>query len=314
MKDNIFEEIDQRTQLALSNQMEMLVFFLNDGQRYGINVFKIVEVIECPTVITKMPHSHPTVRGTIDFRGKAVVTIDLADFLGLEKQDYRNKLSYIIISEYNNNIQGFIVSMPDTLITRSWQEVKSPTGMMSNSGFLVAIAYTDSGEMIQILDIERILGEIIGIPEEVSQEIIEKSKEVGHFEDVHILVIDDSKTARRLNESVITQLGYSATIMESAAETLQILINDPKAAQKYTIIICDIEMPTMDGFTFTRKIRENEKLKNMYIMLHSSMSNPSNMDKAKQVGADVFIAKFRPDELAKEILATIQQIKDKKNI
>lgn len=307
MTDNIFAEVDQRTNLALSNQMEMLVFFLNDHQRYGINVFKIVEVIECPNTIIKMPHAHPTVQGTIDFRGKAIVTIDLADFLGLEPQDFKNKLSYIIVSEYNNNVQGFIVETPDTLITRSWEEIKSPTGMMANSGFLVAIAYTDDGEMIQVLDIESILGDIIGIPEVVSEDILEERKAIDKS-DIHILVIDDSKTARELNQSVIRQLGFESTSFDSAAEAWQVLTKNPDLKEKYTLIICDIEMPVMDGFTFTRNMREHSKLNDIFIILHSSMSNPSNQNKAEQVGANAFIGKFKPDDLAKNLLDVIKNM------
>ncbi|MCX8070481.1 MAG: response regulator, partial [Thermodesulfovibrionales bacterium] len=68
------------------------------------------------------------------------------------------------------------------------------------------------------------------------------------------------------------------------------------------LVICDIEMPGMDGFTFVRKVRENNLMSKLKVMLHSSMSNPSNKIKADLVGASDFVAKFKPDELATRIL------------
>ncbi|MBF0566456.1 MAG: chemotaxis protein CheV [Nitrospirae bacterium] len=311
MKDQLFSEVERRTSLALSNQMEMLVFFLNDGQRYGINVFKIVEVIECPHTITRLPHSHPSIKGTIDFRGKAVAIIDLAEFLAMPPQEYKTGVSYVIVSEYNNNVQGFLVHTPDNLITRNWEDIKSPTGMLANTGFLIAIAHTDDGEIIQLLDIERILGDIIGVADVLSEEIVRESKNAG-IERYHVMVIDDSKAARTLTKTVLEQMGVRYTIMDNAISALQLLEKDADLRRSLTMIISDIEMPGMDGFTFTRKVRENPVLKDFYVMLHSSMSNPSNQSKAEQVGADVFVGKFKPDEVALNILNTIKEIDAKR--
>lgn len=74
--DTGLDEVEKRTSLALSNQMEMLIFYLNDQQLYGINVFKIIEIVECPKTITRLPLSHKSIVGTIDFRGKAITVID----------------------------------------------------------------------------------------------------------------------------------------------------------------------------------------------------------------------------------------------
>ncbi|MBF0608596.1 MAG: chemotaxis protein [Candidatus Magnetobacterium sp. LHC-1] len=310
MEKDIFQEVQQRTQLAFTNQMEMLLFYLNDDQIYGINVFKIIEVIECPSNVVKMPYSHQSVKGTIDFRGKAVIVIDIGEFLGMQRQDFKNSLSYVIVCEYNNNIQGLIIKNPDSLVTRSWEEVKSPSSVLGKSGYLTAIAYSDNNEMIQILDIEKILVEILGMDTKIADEFINQANEAalcGH----HILVIDDSKAARALIEAVLEQLGFTYESYNSASDALAELEADSKAKHRFCMSICDIEMPGIDGFTFTRKIRSNPDLKDLFILLHSSMSNPTNMDKAKQVGADSFAAKFQPDSLAAEILSAIKQVESR---
>ncbi|MBF0316533.1 MAG: chemotaxis protein CheV [Nitrospirae bacterium] len=310
MEKDLFQEVQQRTQLAFTNQMEMLLFYLSDNQIYGINVFKIIEVIECPSSVVKMPYSHQSVKGTIDFRGKAVIVIDIGEFLGMDRQDFKNTLSYVIVCEYNNNVQGLIIKNPDSLITRSWEEVKSPSSVLGKSGYLTAIAYNDNNDMIQILDIEKILVEILGMDTKISDEFVKQAGDsilCGH----HVLVIDDSKAARALIESVLEQLGFTYESYNSASEALAELEADSKAKHRFCMTICDIEMPGIDGFTFTRKIRSNTDLKDLFILLHSSMSNPTNMDKAKQVGANSFAAKFQPDTLAKEILAAIKQVESK---
>lgn len=308
--DTIFDEVDKRANLALTNQMEMLIFYLNDQQLYGINVFKIIEIIECPKNITRMPLSNPSIKGTVDFRGKAVVVIDLGDVLGMPPVDYKNTISYVIICEYNNAVNGFLISRPDSLITRSWDEIKSPSGLLSqSSAYLTAIAYADNGETIQLLDIEKVLAEIVGIDEDISEETKEQGKDIN-AEGQHVLVVDDSKTARMMVKTVLTQLGIACTTMDSAVAAMEHLTELQASGKRvmdiYNMVICDIEMPGMDGFTFVRTVRAIPAMADLYIMLHSSLSNPANQSKAELVGANDFLAKFSPDVLAQRIMEKIK--------
>ncbi|MBF0516273.1 MAG: chemotaxis protein CheV [Nitrospirae bacterium] len=312
---NITDEIEQRTNLAMSNQLEMLTFYLSDDQLYGINVFKIIEVLECPPKITKMPNSHDSVKGTINFRGKSIAVIDLSEALEMQPVDYKNNISYVIVCEYNYLIHGFLINSPNTLINRSWEDVKSPSAIMSKTACLTALAYTDDGMTIQLLDVEKILSETLGIEEELSddfKENIEKEAATINFKDYHLLIVDDSKAARMMLKHVVDKLGVTYTMMESAVNALQLLEDfandDTPMTERFAMIISDIEMPGMDGFTFTRKIKGNSKLAGLYVILHSSLSNKSNVDKAKQVGANDFLPKFRPDEIANKILDRIHVV------
>ncbi|MBF0555614.1 MAG: chemotaxis protein CheV [Nitrospirae bacterium] len=312
---NVVDEIEQRTNLAMSNQLEMLTFYLSDGQLYGINVFKIIEVLECPPKITKMPNSHFAVKGTINFRGKSIAVIDLSEALEMEPVDYKNTISYVIVCEYNYLVHGFLINSPNTLINRSWEDVKSPSAIMSKTACLTALAYTDDGKTIQLLDIEKILSETIGIEEELSDDFKENIKQEAktvNFKDYHLLIVDDSKSALMMLKTVVEKLGVTYTMMDSAVNALQLLEefsnDDVPITDRFAMIISDIEMPGMDGFTFTRKIKGNPKLSGLYVILHSSLSNKSNVDKAKQVGSNDFLPKFRPDEIAKKILDRIHSI------
>ncbi|HIJ94808.1 MAG TPA: chemotaxis protein CheV [Desulfuromonadales bacterium] len=292
------DEALQRTNLSQSNQMEMLTFRLTDNQLYGINVFKIIEIIECPSRIDRMPNSHPAVKGALDFRGNALAVIDLSDAVGLATKNYRDELAYIIICEYNRALTAFIVHAPDTLLTRSWADIHKPEGVNARS--LVAIAYNDSGEAIMLLDIESILSNVVGIDSDLSTAAMTDVEEKGNGR--HVLVVDDSRTAIMLLQSVLDKMCFTNTAVMSADKALEYL---EKNYTKVDLVISDIEMPGMDGFTFTRTLREHCNYKNLKVILHSSMSNPSNQQKAEQSGANKFVAKFDPDSLSEEIFSLI---------
>ncbi|MBF0282936.1 MAG: chemotaxis protein CheV [Magnetococcales bacterium] len=302
MSRDVMQEVEQRSRLAFSNQMEMLTFYLTDGQQYGINVFKIIEILETPKVITKMPHAHGSVIGAIDFRNRAISVIDLALGLGMAGVDYTQGVSYIIVCEYNNTTQGFLVTSPNKLLNKGWEEIRAPGSGMTDAGYLTAITYDENNDPVQILDVEKILGEIIGIEDQVAEALVQEGRD-RHVEAHQILVVDDSKAARTMLQSTLDQLGARHTIVDNAARAYEILQESTSSgATPFSLIISDIEMPGMDGFTFTRQVKANPKLSGIHLVLHSSMSNQSNRIKAKEVGADDFIPKFQPDQIARKIL------------
>ena len=72
------------------------------------------------------------------------------------------------------------------------------------------------------------------------------------------------------------------------------------------LLISDIEMPEMDGYTLTAKLRNEPELNKLKIILHTSLSGVFNQAMVKKVGADNFIAKFNPDDLAKAVKELMQ--------
>ena len=308
-QDALMAEVDQRTNLAYSNEMEMLTFYLTDKQLYGINVFKIIEIMECPQSITKVPYSHPVIKGSIDFRGHPISLFDLADGMGLTPIDYQNSLSYVLVCEYSDTVQGFLVSHPNMLINKNWNEIIKPEGSVYDSSFLTAITY-HNGVPIQILDVEKVLSEIIGIKTTISDSLVQKGEamDIGQH---RILAVDDSKAACQLIETAMRQLGIQHTVVSDAQEALDILaqsVQENGGKCPFTIVFTDLEMPGMDGFTFTRKVRENPALAEIYLAIHSSLSNRSNKDKAQQMGANDFIPKFTPDRIAEVILTQVERV------
>ena len=115
----LLDSVDQRTRLAGHNRLELLLFKLDEKQSFGINVFKVQEVIHCPE-LTRIPKAHPVVCGVANMRGKTISVIDLASAVGkpaLQDRDDR----FVIITEYNRVVQGFLVYSVDRIINVNWE-------------------------------------------------------------------------------------------------------------------------------------------------------------------------------------------------
>lgn len=152
-----------------------------------------------------------------------------------------------------------------------------------------------------LLDIESILANVVGIEHDLSSNAMTDAEGKGSGR--HVLVVDDSRTAIMLLQSVLDKMGFTNTAVMSADKALEYL---EKEHDKVDLVISDIEMPGMDGFTFCRVLREHNDYRHFKVILHSSMSNPSNQLKAEQAGANRFVAKFDPDSLSEQIFSLVE--------
>ncbi len=293
---SILAEVDQRTQLAGHNRLELLLFRLGGKQRFGINVFKVKEVITCPP-LTQIPEAHPIMCGVAHLRGQTVPILDLSMGVGADPLP-RDGSGYVIVSEYNRSVQGFLVGSVDRIINMSWDQIQPPPRGAGKETYLTAVTEFE-GELIEVIDVEKIMKEIAGGEEEVSEGVIDEQLAT---EDQHILVVDDSMVARNQVKRVLDQLGVSSTLARDGEEAYRILAGWAEEGKDLdhflTMVISDIEMPKMDGYTLTTKIRQHPAMQNLYILLHTSLSGVFNQAMVEKVGANRFLAKFEPDELA----------------
>lgn len=296
----ILDGVDQRTKLAGHNRLELLMFRLGGRQRFGINVFKVREVVQCPA-LTRIPNASPLVKGVANMRGKTIPVIDLAMAIGKRPlEDIAN--SFVIVTEYNRAVQGFLVSGVDRIVNINWESVLPPPKGADQGTYLTAVTQVDN-ELVEIVDVERVLSQIIRMPTEVSSELLTGgvSPEVKH----HILVVDDSAVARNQIKRTLEQLGVECTMCRDGREAL-VTLNEWAAEgpieDRISMVISDIEMPEMDGYTLTAEIRKNPQLKDLHVLLHTSLSGVFNNAMVEKVGANRFIAKFHPDDLAKAVL------------
>ena len=301
----VLDSVNQLTELVCQNRMELLLFYLNGRkQRYGINVFKVKEVLQCPH-LTVMPKLHQFVRGVAHIRGQTVSIIDLGMATGAPRINDISK-AFVIIAEYNRSVQGFLVSAVDRIVNMNWSSILPPPKGVGKQNYMTAVTEIDN-ELVQILDVERILDEISPIKTEVSDEVIETAvatnKEIN-VSQLPVLVADDSSVARRQVQKSLETIGIKSILAKNGREALDILseMAEKKSIEEQILmVISDIEMPEMDGYTLTASIRNDPRLKNMEVILHTSLSGIFNQAMVKKVGANNFIAKFNPDELAKAV-------------
>lgn len=307
----VMASVDQRTQLAGRNRLELLMFRLQGRQLYGINVFKVREVLQCPK-LSSVPQSHPVVRGIANIRGQTISIMDLSLAIGGPKiEDMEN--AFVIISEYNRSVQGFLVREVDRIINLNWKDMQPPPAGAAGSSYLTAVTYINE-KMVEVIDVERVLSEVVGAKEQVSQEFLDQVAD-GDF-DVEknlILVSDDSLVARKqVTRTIENDLKMETVTTKDGREAIDLLKewadNDDPKLKQLAMVISDIEMPEMDGYTFTTAVRADDRLKHLYIILHTSMSGVFNQNMVDKVGANKFIAKFEPDLLAQAVLDALPDV------
>lgn len=304
----VLDSVDQRTQLAGHNRLELLLFRLSGKQLYGINVFKVQEVIRCPP-LTQLPKSNRKVVGVAHLRNRTIPVIDLS--LAINGKPIQNvEESFVIVSEYNRYTQGFLVNSVDRICNMNWKDILPPPQGSGSSSYLTAVTHVEK-ELVEVIDVERVFVDVMGLKEEVSQNILDSSKNIETSLPMHVLVVDDSSVARNQVKRVLEKMGIECTLGKDGQEGLEILesmvADDEPIESKIAMVISDIEMPRMDGYTFTTSIRKDPRLQGLYVMLHTSLSGVFNNSMVEKVGADHFLPKFKPNELAHTVLNVIKR-------
>ncbi len=305
----VLDSVNQRTQLVGQNRLELLLFRLRGRQIYGINVFKVKEVLQCPK-LSSLPNSRPVVRGVAHSRGETIPIIDLSMAIGLPGIPQEElATSFVIITEYNRKTQGFLVTGVDRIMNMNWEDILPPPKGAGRDVYLTAVTKIDD-KLVEIIDVEKILAEVSPLGEDVTEAVLSKSAErvPGYLP---VLVVDDSSVARRQIERCLTAIGMEVITKndgKQAFEYLKEVTSDgSKARDHFSLIISDVEMPEMDGYTLVTKVKGDPALADMFVMLHTSLSGVFNQAMVKKVGADDFMAKFSPDELAERVMEIIDQ-------
>lgn len=302
--------VDQRTSLAGMNRMELLLFTIKGEQLFGINVFKVREVIRTPP-ISNVPKSDSRVVGVSDIRGQTMPMIDLAKALDLEAiptEKYSDSLT--IVTEFNSSVQGFLVEDVDRIVHLRWEDILPPPDSLQNVNYLTGITRAQE-QIVQIVDVEKVLVEVSGGANELSVEYIETHADKDKGKNFFVLGADDSTVARAQLKGVLEKMGIQHKIVNNGKLALEFLLKwaddaqkglSPPVKDRVLMVISDIEMPEMDGYTLTTSIRKDERLKDLFVVLNSSLSGGFNESLTSKVGANVFLSKWHSDELASLII------------
>jgi two-component system chemotaxis response regulator CheV len=301
---SIIDKVDRLTRLAGRNRLELLLFKLQSDQVFGINVFKVREVLKCP-VLRPIPHSHFQMRGVFHARGQTITVIDLAAVLG-HGASKGSPDEFVIVTEYSGHVQGYLVQQVVRIVNLRWDDIKPPPPGIGTANYLTAVTTLDN-QLVEILDVERVLAEIVGMDFEVSDETLAlnvPNPDVPR----RIFIADDSAVARKSMTRVMDQLGIEYELAENGLEALEKLrayAEQGPITKRFAMLLSDIEMPQMDGYTLTKTLKADPNLKELYVCLHTSLSGSFNDSMANSVGANKLVAKFDPDDLAALVMSVV---------
>ena len=302
---SIMDRVDRLTRLAGRNRMELLLFRLSGNQMFGINVFKVREVLRCPA-LRPIPHSHHNMRGVFHARGQTIPVIDLAAVLGHGASE-GNAQEFVIVTEYSGHVQGYLVHQVIRIVNLRWDDIKPPPPGIGNANYLTAVT-TLENQLVEILDVERVLSEIVDLPMDVSEDLLGQPAEERSLPR-HVFIADDSSVARKQVMRVMDQLGITYELAENgriALERLMQYAEEGPLTRRFAMLLSDIEMPEMDGYTLTKTLKSDPLTKDLYICLHTSLSGSFNDSMASSVGADKLVAKFDPDDLAEIVIGVLR--------
>lgn len=292
-------------EVAGDNRVELLLFQVGSKQLYGLNVFKLREILYCPK-LTVMPDMHPAVKGVAHIRTyKTIPVISLHQVLNGK---YLKEASVTLICEYNRSVVGFLISEVDQIIHTEWSKIEPPPEGLSDKHYLTAVTYVND-TLIEILDVEQILSEIIPPDLSVSDALTPESLQEKAAQHT-VLIVEDSRTARRQITSILEKVGVKCITANDGAQALALLKNmiatNKPINDQLLMMISDIEMPHLDGYSLVKKCREHPELKELYIVLNTSISGEFNRQKAETVGANKFLAKISGEELGSIIIERIK--------
>jgi two-component system chemotaxis response regulator CheV len=306
---DLLKNIDARTKLAGTNKLEILLFSLGTDARtgrqetFGINVFKVREVMRTPP-ITAAPEMPAAVEGMVSLRGALVPVVDLARYARVDTQAPR---SIMIVTEYAGHTQGFLVAAVDTILRLDWSQMRVPPAMLlaELGGLVTAVTELPDGRLVMLMDVEKILSETTRYDDEI---VYRNIKPLDNPE-LTVFFADDSAVARKQIERTLDAMGvkYVAAIngREAWSELEKVAASAQTAGQKVSelisLVLTDIEMPEMDGYILTKRIKSDPRFAGVPVIMHSSLSGMSNQQLGKSVGVDEYVPKFEPQRLSETL-------------
>jgi len=285
-----------------TNELEVVMFQIGTGL-FGINVLKVREIINAMEV-TPIPNSHPNVEGIIRLRDEVLSVVNLAKVLNLPPSENPEKDKFII-AELNQIKIAFRVHHVSRIHRISWEQIEKPTELSAGDKAYAIGIIKLSDQMAILLDFEKIVVEI----DPKAGVNVESVKELGPRErsTKKIVIAEDSAVLRQLLVDTLSEAGYSnIKVFENGKEAWQYLSElaedeSVDVKDKVDLIITDIEMPQMDGHHLTDRIKKDIQLKDIPVVIFSSLITEDLYHKGVSVGADAQVSKPEIVSLIEEI-------------
>jgi len=300
-----------------TNEVEIMVFYLDlkngdDTYRayYGVNVAKVLKIMRMPEQVMTPPEaSHPAVLGAFHFkdRGRIVPLVGLARYL--KEVRVPNEAQKVIVTEFNQVMTAFLVSGITRIHRMSWSDIGKPdrlTDRYSENAFTGVVRL--EGHIVFILDLEKV---VIELNPQAAKAFFGVRLDVAAGRNARVLHVDDQQLVRRMVKKALEQdSAFLVDSAESGADALNQLHRKAAEARKQgvaltdlvNVVITDVEMPVMDGFTLCRSIKEDPELKVLPVYLFSSLITEETRHRGESVHCDGQFPKPQTEGMAREIM------------
>lgn len=302
---------------AGTNELEVVEFFLDEVEAsgscytgyYGVNVAKVLEIIRMPK-ITELPEvAHPCIKGAFNLRSHVIPLIDLSAWLG--KKRHIAGEPEVIVTEFNEVTTAFMVSGVNRIHRLSWEAVEPPNAYISAmSGMSVTGVVKLEGRLVFLLDLERIVSDLnpkLGLR-------LDEAIDWHAGPSYRALIADDSAVIREMLKDLMQKANFEVEAVTNGKDAWIILEGLKKRAQEegrrvsdfVQVMVANIEMPQMDGHALCKHIKEDPDLKELPVILFSSLITDKLRHKGETVGADEQIAKPEVTLLARHAIRLIE--------
>lgn len=290
---------------------------LSEGQNYrgyyGVNVAKVLEIIRMPNV-TELPEvQSPAVLGAFNLRNHIIPLVDLAMWLGKKRAETSE--AKVIVTEFNNVTTAFMVSAVNRIHRISWEEVEPPNAYIASlSGNSVTGVVKMENRIIFLLDLEKIVADLNPQLRMRLDEAVDWSGNQRY----RAMICDDSTLIREMLQDLLQKANFEVEAHNNGREVWERLKDikakaevEQRAITDYLqIVIADIEMPSMDGHTLCRHIKEDPVLRRLPVVLFSSIITDKLRHKGDSVGADDQVSKPEITYLANRALKIIKEYEE----
>ncbi|MCL4455799.1 MAG: chemotaxis protein [Nitrospirae bacterium] len=299
-----------------TNEMELVVFRMYgmhpDGSPeildYGVNVAKVREIIPMPA-LRKVPDMPAYAEALAEVRGEVIPIVDLGKWMKIVAPADMEIRPKVIVLEMLGTTVGMIVHEVERIRRIKWDQIKPPPSLLQakHGGRITGVTKIDNESLLLIVDLESVISDIGALMPKhgVAVEEIErigKKKLKGN-----VLIADDSSVARKILRDTLESAGLHVIEAMDGKQALDILndflqkIGDKPITDYINLVVTDVEMPEMDGLTFTKNVKNNPKLQILPIVVNTSLSGEENKQKATLVGADGYLVKFDVTRMIQEI-------------
>lgn len=313
---SVLDNVDAATNLAKNNELQLLVFRISekkDSAYYAINVFKTREVVESRNhYLTQIPSAHPMLEGTIILRGMQIPILDLPQWLHKPLNTEEKERSNILVCDFNGIVIGLRIMSAFRVVKKNWSEMHSPDSYrLKDDGVVINDTRLEDGSLCLILDYEKLLADVI------PQAMVDVTRDSINFKNLElpeklkrgtVLIAEDSKTAQRALTQIFQHANISMRMFGNGKLLLDYIasLEDPSVIP---VIITDIEMPEMSGFTVIQTLSANPKTAKIPIIVNSSMTGDNNKREAEVLGANGFIDKTKSQNIIPLIISIMEGMK-----